>query len=58
MEEDDEKEKWRYVKLISMASNKFGDKLLDMMNQYNKNNLADINKNEVIQYWRKINNKI
>lgn len=42
-----------YIKIISKASNKFGDKLLDMLNYYRKFGLRELTKEEVKTYYEK-----
>ena len=50
--------KWFYIKLIGKLSDKHGDKLLDMLNQYNKYGLKDLTYQEVKDYWEKMNKEI
>lgn len=51
-------DKWVYIKLIGELSDKHGDKLLDMLNQYNKYGLRDLTYQETKEYWEKINKEI
>lgn len=44
-----------YIRLISSNSNKYGDKLLLLMDKYNKNNLRDITLEEVKEFWEGMN---
>lgn len=44
-----------YIKLISSNSNKYGDKLLELMDKYNKNNLMDITLEEAKSFWEGMN---
>ena len=39
-------EKSKYIRLISSASNKYGNKLLDMMDCYKVNSLKELTKNK------------
>ena len=43
-----------YIKLISSNSNKYGDKLLELMDKYNKNNLMDITLEEAKSFWEEL----
>ena len=40
-----------YIKLISSNSSRYGDKLLELMEKYNKNNLRDITPEEEKEFW-------
>ena len=40
-----------YIKLISANSDRYGDKLLLLMDKYNKNNLRDITLEEAKEFW-------
>lgn len=42
-----------YIRLISKASNKHEDKLLDMLNYYKKFGLRELTKEEVKTYYEK-----
>ena len=44
-----------YIKLISSNSNKYGDKLLELMDKYNKSNLMDITLEEAKSFWEGMN---
>lgn len=43
--------KWNYIKKISATSDKYGDKLLLLMDKYNKSNLRDITLEEAKEFW-------
>jgi len=42
----------KYIMLISARSNRYGDKLLLLMDKYNKNNLRDITLEEAKEFWQ------
>lgn len=44
-------EKTYYIEQISNASDKFGDKLLLLMDKYHKNNLREITEQEVKEFY-------
>lgn len=50
-------DKWYYIEIISKMSNKYGDKLLEMMDYYNKDSLLEIDYEEVKEFYEKLNNK-
>lgn len=50
-------DKWYYIRLISEASNRYGDKLVEMMEKNGKNNLQEITYEEVKEFYEKLNNK-
>lgn len=43
--------KWNYIEKISVESDKYGDKLLELMDKYNKSNLRDITLDEAKEFW-------
>jgi len=43
-----------YIKLISSNSDRYGDKLLLLMDKYNKNNLRDITLEEAKEFWEEL----
>lgn len=43
-----------YIKLISPNSDRYGDKLLLLMDKYNKNNLRDITLDEAKEFWEEL----
>ena len=45
-----------YIKLISANSDRYGDKLLLLMDKYNKNNLRDITLEEAKEFWEELEN--
>lgn len=49
--------KWDYIKLISNLSDLYGNKLLEMLDYYNKDNLQDITLEEANDFYLKIINK-
>jgi len=44
-----------YIKLISSNSDRYGDKLVLLMDKYNKNNLRDITLEEAKSFWEGMN---
>ena len=44
-------DKWYYITKISKASDFYGDKLIDMLEYYNKYGLKDITYKEAKDYW-------
>lgn len=44
--------KQHYIRMISQASNRYGDKLLQLMDRYNKHCLSDITLSESVQFCR------
>ena len=46
-------EKSKYIRLISKASNKYGNKLLDMMDCYKVNNLKELTEEQVNEYYER-----
>jgi len=46
--------KWNYIEKISAKSDKYGDKLLLLMDKYNKNNLRDITLEEAKEFWEEL----
>lgn len=50
-------DKWEYIKIISRFSNKYTDKLLEMLDYYNKNNLQQITFEEAKEFCEKLNIK-
>ena len=46
--------KEQYIKLISSKSDRYGDKLLELMDKYNKNNLMEITLEEAKEFWEEI----
>lgn len=46
--------KWFYIKEISKRSSKYGDLLIQMMDEYNKSSLAEMDENEVKDFYLKI----
>lgn len=49
-------DKWYYIDKVSKASNKYGDKLIEMMDLYNKNNLREIAIEEAKEFYEQLNN--
>ena len=46
-----------YIKLISSKSDRYGDKLVVLMDKYNKNNLRDITLEEAKEFWEELENE-
>ena len=46
--------KWEYIKLLSDISDRYGDKLLLLLEQYNKNNLQEITFEEAKEFYEKL----
>ena len=46
--------KWDYIKLISTLSDLYGNKLLEMLDYYNKDNLQDITLEEAKEFYEKL----
>lgn len=44
--------KSEYIMLISANSNRYGDKLLELMDKYNKPNLMEITLEEAKEFWK------
>ena len=40
-----------YITMISAKSNRYGDKLLELMEKYNTSNLNDITLEEAKEFW-------
>lgn len=49
--------KWNYIEKISVKSDKYGDKLLLLMDKYNKSNLRDITLEEAKEFWVELENE-
>lgn len=43
-----------YIRLISSNSDRYGDKLLLLMDKYNKSNLRDITLDEAKGFWEEL----
>ena len=50
-------DKWYNISIISNLSNRYGDKLLELMECYCKNNLREITLEEAKEFYEKLNNK-
>lgn len=46
--------KWNYIKKISAESDKYGDKLLELMKKYNKLSLKEITFEEAKEFWEEL----
>lgn len=46
-------EKSKYIRLISRASNKYGNKLLDVMDCYKVNSLKELTEEQVKEYYER-----
>lgn len=49
--------KWSYIKKISKISDQYGNKLIAMMEKYNKQNLREVTCEEVKEYYEKLKEK-
>ncbi len=47
-----------YIKLISDKSDKYGNKLVLLMDKYNKNNLRDITLEEAKEFWEELEKEL
>ena len=50
--------KWDYIKFISNLSDLYGNKLLEMLDSYNKDNLQDITLEEAKDFYLKMVERI
>lgn len=50
-------DKQYYIKQISNKSDKYGDKLVEMMYLYDKDNLQEITLEEAKEFYEKLNQK-
>lgn len=48
--------KWSYIEKISAQSDNYGDKLLELMEKYNKPNLKEISLEEAQAFWEALEN--
>ena len=46
--------KWEYIKLLSDISDRYGDKLLLLLERYSKNNLQEITFEEAKEFYQKL----
>ncbi len=46
--------KWDYIEKISKLSNRYGDKLLELMDKYNANNLREITEEQAIEFYEEL----
>lgn len=46
-----------YIMLISAKSSRYGDKLLELMEKYNKSNLMEITLEEAKEFWEELENE-
>ena len=51
------KHKDYYIKKISKESDAYGDKLIDLLNKYNKSNLQQITLSEAAEYYTSLTEK-
>ncbi len=49
--------KWNYIEKISAVSDRYGDKLVLLMDKYNKNNLNEITFEEAKEFWEELENE-
>ena len=47
-----------YIMMISAKSSRYGDKLLELMDKYNKPNLMEITLDEAKEFWEELENEI
>lgn len=48
----------KYIAMISAKSSRYGDKLLELMDKYNKSNLRDITLEEAKEFWEALENEV
>ena len=46
-----------YIAMISAKSNRYGDKLLELMKKYNKLSLKEITFEEAKEFWEELENE-
>ena len=46
--------KWEYIKLLSDISDRYGDKLLLLLERYSKNNLQEITFEEAKEFYENL----
>lgn len=46
--------KWNFIEKISAESDKYGDKLVLLMDKYNVNNLQEITYKQVKEFWESL----
>ena len=46
----------KYIAMISANSSRYGDKLLGLMEKYNKPNLMEITLEEAKEFWEELEN--
>ena len=51
-------DKWEYIVCISKASDKYGDKLEEMMERYNRINLQEITYIEAKEFWEELKDEM
>lgn len=49
--------KWDYIKKISAKSDKYGDKLVELMHKYNALNLQEITHEQAKEFWKELENE-
>ena len=47
-------DKWKYIKIISNYSNRYGDKLLELLDINEKTNLQEITFEEAKEFYQKL----
>ena len=47
-----------YIKLISLSSDRYGNELIAMMEQYNKPNLREITYEEAKEYYEELKERL
>lgn len=46
--------KWNFIEKISAESDEYGDKLVELMDKYNVNNLQEITYEQAKEFWDKL----
>ena len=49
--------KWNYIEKISAKSDKYGDKLVELINKYNAINLQEITLEQAKEFWEELENE-
>ena len=48
--------KWNYIEKISTKSDKYGDKLVELMDKHNAINLQEITYEQAKEFWEELEN--
>lgn len=54
MKKGDKMDKWDYISKISKSSDRYGNKLILLMDTYDRSNLQEITLTETKEFWNKI----